>query len=135
MAQRLRLPAVRDARPLADGRRAVLVRAMTAPDIGDGWNHLPPHPDPTRGLVRGRVAHDCRKEWRFGQDSAPDPRSRFLSNRVGRGVMGTGSNLVPCNHTAVGFAHGETPADRACRRALPRHLAGRQAGGPFYPLA
>ena len=83
MAQRLRLPTVRDARPLADGRRAVLVRTLPAPGIDDCWNPLPPHPDPTRGVVRGRVAHDGREEWRFGQDPASDPRSRFLSNRVG----------------------------------------------------
>jgi hypothetical protein len=70
MAQRFRLSAMRDARPLADGRRAVLVRAMPAPGIGACWNPLPPHPDSSHGLVRGRVARDLREAWRLRQNPA-----------------------------------------------------------------
>ena len=46
LAPRFRMPPVRDSWPLADGRRAVLVRTLPIPDIGDHGDHLPPHPYP-----------------------------------------------------------------------------------------
>ena len=70
MAQWFRLPAMRDAWPLADGRRTVLVRVMPTPGLGDFWIDLPPHPDSSHGLVRRRVARDLREERRLRQNSA-----------------------------------------------------------------
>jgi hypothetical protein len=50
------------------------------------------------------------------------------------GVTHTAGVRSCCVHrTGIGFAHGETPADQVCRRALPCHLAGRRTGGHLHP--
>ena len=49
-------PAVQDGWPLADGRRAVLVRRMSAAVVRDRRDDLPPHTHSPHGLVRGCVA-------------------------------------------------------------------------------
>ena len=82
LARRLRVPSLWDNRRLADGRRAVLVRAMPASCVGDRRNHLPRDADAPHDLVRGSLVRDVCQERRLGQDPAPSPRFRLLPDRV-----------------------------------------------------
>ncbi len=82
LARRLRVPSLWYYRRLADGRRAVLVRAMPASCVGDRGNHLPRDADAPHDLVRGSLVRDVRQERRLGQDPAQAPRFRLLPDRV-----------------------------------------------------
>ena len=71
---------MQDAERVADGRRAVLVRAMPDAGLGDSGNHFSPHAYAPHGLVRGSVAHHLHEEWRFGKDLATAAGLRLLPN-------------------------------------------------------
>ena len=108
MAERLPVSEMPDAERLADGRRAVLVRAMSDAGLGDSGNHFSPHAYSPHGLVRGSVAGHLREERRFCKDIAAAAGLRLLPD---------------CLDDAASFPDGHGPARTGSPR---RHGRGRR---------